>query len=174
MRYWVGGYVMRERILVVELLMIWFVWVLGCGVVPGLFLVGIGFLSFWGRIVGWVLFHGNSIRKSWSGDRNKYGYGNESYIPFEDGKKLAEYLGLEEKVNEIYIKIRGKRNYQSLDSLWFLWYGKRNWNYSDYLETISCFALSEFHLLAWMVKIIQISKGEEVWLFFLADKMNLK
>lgn len=39
---------------------------------------------------------------------------NEIFIPFEDGEKLAENLGLEEKVNEIYIKIRGKTNYQDV------------------------------------------------------------
>ena len=42
------------------------------------------------------------------------GNADEIFIPIEDGKKMAENLGLAGQVNEVYIKIRGKTNYQDV------------------------------------------------------------
>ncbi|HIU76652.1 MAG TPA: hypothetical protein IAC62_12265 [Candidatus Pelethocola excrementipullorum] len=42
------------------------------------------------------------------------GNADEIYISMEDGKKLVENLGLEGQVNEVYIMIRGKTNYQDV------------------------------------------------------------
>lgn len=43
-----------------------------------------------------------------------WGDKDEIYISLEDCKELAEDLGLEKQVKEIYIRVKGKKNYQNV------------------------------------------------------------